>query len=136
MRMRLQSLVVVIVAALAVAAPAVGQQREPVKRQVLVDLAYVLGEAHSLRQLCAGPGDQFWRNRMLKMIETEGTDGAFEQRLRDTFNTGYLARQAQFTRCSTQSRDAEARVAAKGQSLARRLIVTPQGASPDSLAPD
>jgi uncharacterized protein (TIGR02301 family) len=132
--MRTVSLLVVF--ALAIATPALGQQREPVQRQTLVDLAYVLGEAHSLRQLCAGPSDQFWRNRMLKMIETESADHAFEQRLRETFNTGYVARQAQFTHCSAQSRDAETRVAAHGQALAQRLIVEPTApAQPDSLAP-
>jgi uncharacterized protein (TIGR02301 family) len=125
-----------IVLALAIATTALSQQREPVQRQVLVDLAYVLGEAHSLRQLCAGPADQFWRNRMLKMIETESADHGFEQRLRETFNTGYVARQAQFTQCSPQSRDAETRVAAHGQDLARRLIVVPPPPpEPDSLAP-
>jgi uncharacterized protein (TIGR02301 family) len=129
-------IVPLLVLALAVATPALGQQREPVQRQTLVDLAYVLGEAHSLRQLCAGPADQFWRNRMLKMIETENADRAFEQRLRETFNTGYVARQAQFTQCSPQSRDAETRVAAHGQDLARRLIVVPPPPPlPDSLAP-
>ena len=132
--MRIVSLIVVI--ALAAAAPALGQHREPVQRQVLVDLAYVLGEAHALRQLCAGPSDQFWRDRMLKMMDAESTDRAFEQRLRETFNTGYIARQAQFTQCSPQSRDAETRVAAQGQILAKRLIVAPPPPpQPDSLAP-
>lgn len=131
--MRIASLTLAL---LAIATPTLGQQREPVQRQVIVDLAYVLGEAHSLRQLCAGPADQFWRNRMLKVIETESADRAFEQRLRETFNTGYISRQAQFTHCSAQSRDAETRVAARGQDLARRLIVNPSPPSrPDSLAP-
>jgi uncharacterized protein (TIGR02301 family) len=128
-------IVPLLVLTLAIATPALGQQREPVQRQVLVDLAYVLGEAHALRQLCAGPADQFWRNRMLKMIDTESADHGFEQRLRETFNTGYVARQAQFTQCSPQSRDAETRVAAHGQDLARRLIVVPPPPEPDSLAP-
>ena len=130
----MRTLALVVAISLAAVSPALSQHREPVQRQVLVDLAYVLGEAHSLRQLCAGPGDQFWRNRMLKMLETESTDRAFEQRLRETFNTGYIARQAQFTQCSRQSRDAETRVAAQGQALAQRLIVAPPP-QPDSLAP-
>lgn len=126
----------VLVLALAIAAPAFGQQREPVQRQVLVDLSYVLGEAHALRQLCAGPSDQFWRNRMLKLVETEGAEHGFAERLRQTFNTGYVARQAQYTQCSAQSREAETRVAAHGQDLARKLIVSPASAAqPDSLAP-
>ena len=126
----------VLVLALAVATPALGQQREPVQRQLLVDLAYVPGEAHSLRQLCAGPADQFWRNRMLKLVETEGAEHAFAERLRQTFNTGYVARQAQFTQCSSQSREAETRVAVRGQDLARKLIVSPAPPpQPDSLAP-
>ena len=132
----MRTLALVVALTLAAAVPALSQQREPVQRQSLVDLAYVLGEAHSLRQLCAGPSDQFWRDRMLKMLEAESADRVFEQRLRETFNTGYIARQAQFTQCSPQSRDAETRVAARGQALAQRLIVTPPPPQPDSLAPE
>lgn len=113
--------------------PALAQQREPAQRQVLLDLAYVLGEAHALRQVCAGPSDQFWRTRMMRMLEAESGDALFEGRLRDTFNAGYVGRQAQFTQCSAQSRDAEAKVAARGQSLAGRLTAPAPRA--DSLAP-
>src|SRR4051812_12140614 len=105
---------------LAVATPAVAQEREPASRQTLMDLAYVLGEAHALRQVCS-PGDQHWRVRMGSMVDSENAEHGFSERLRQNFNTGYLARQAQFTACSPESRKAESDVAGRGAGLARRM---------------
>lgn len=123
----------VLVAVLSlVAAPALGQDRDPAARDALVSLAYVLGQAHALTQLCA-PGDQHWRSRMLSMVQTEGADHAFAERLRGQFNAGYLAGQARFPACSPASRAVESEVEAQGAALARRIgqaSVTP----PDSLA--
>lgn len=119
------------------AGPVLAQDREPAQRQTLIDLAYVIGEAHALRQVCGGPNDQYWRDRMVKLIETESADRAFEERLRQTFNTGYVSRQAQYTSCSAQSREAETGVAAKGRALAQKLVVVPpRPPAPDSLAPN
>lgn len=124
MRMTLSLLAPFTALALA-ASPVLAQNREPFQRQALVDLAYVLGEAHGLRQLCAGSNDQYWRARMLKMLEAESADSAFEQRLRETFNSGFVSRQSQFIRCSPESREEEARVAAHGRNVARRLTGGP-----------
>jgi uncharacterized protein (TIGR02301 family) len=126
-----------ILAALLVVLPtaALAQERDPAARQAVVDLAYVLGQAHALTQLC-DPGDQHWRSHMLAMVETEGDDHAFAERLRGQFNTGYLSGQQQFTSCSPESRRAQSQVAARGAAIAKRLgqARVPQ-APTDSLAP-
>ncbi|HEX5377239.1 MAG TPA: TIGR02301 family protein [Phenylobacterium sp.] len=120
------------------ATPALAQDREPVTRQNLVDLAYVLGEAHALRQVCQGPGDQFWRGRMIRLVETEQPDAAMERRLRENFNTGFATRQGQFPVCTPAARRAEAAAMAHGRALAGRLSrATRQArAAPDAGPPE
>jgi uncharacterized protein (TIGR02301 family) len=101
--------------------PALAQDRTPTQRQTLTDLAYVLGQSHALRQACQGQNDQFWRGRMLKMVEAEAPDPAFNTRLNNAFNAGFSSAQAQYPACGPDSRRAEAAAAAHGQALASSL---------------
>ena len=107
------------------ASPAFAQERGPGERQILVDLAYVIGEAHALRQTCNGEGDQFWRNRMMTLLDAENADLPFTERLRSAFNGGFLARRQMHPVCLPETRAAEDQVSAKGQDLARRLAARP-----------
>ena len=118
MKTRLISLMFVVAA---FASPAVAQDRTPTQRQTLTDLAYVLGESHALRQACLGPLDQFWRGRMLRMVDAEAPDPAFNTRLHNAFNAGFSSAQAQYPTCGADSRKAEAAAAARGQALAASL---------------
>ena len=113
----------VLVALLLTATPALAQVRPPAERQTLGELAYALGESHALRQLCMGPGDQYWRDRMLRLTEVEDSEAAFDAVIRERFNTGYAAGQAQAQDCAPESRRAEAAAAARGQALAQKLSV-------------
>ncbi|MDO8296874.1 MAG: TIGR02301 family protein [Caulobacter sp.] len=103
------------------ALPAGAQERPPPERQVLLDLAYALGESHALRQACSGEDDQFWRDRMVRMTDTEAADEAFDGRLKQQFNAGFATRQTEFPSCGPASKRAEQAVARKGQALAGRL---------------
>ena len=94
------------------------QERSPVQRQTLNDLAYVLGESHALRQVCQGGGDQYWRNRMSQLLQVETPDEGLDRTLREAFNTGYAAGQAQFQACDEHSRTEAASLARRGASLA------------------
>jgi len=85
------------------------------------DLAYALGESHALRQACEGESDQFWRDRMVRLTDTEAADAAFDGRLKQQFNSGFATRQTEFPSCSPASKRAEQAVARKGQALAGRL---------------
>ncbi len=112
-----------VLALLLVAAPAMAQVRPPAERQTLSDLAYALGESHALRQVCVGPADQYWRDRMLRLTQVEDSEAAFDAVIRERFNTGYAAGQAQAQDCNAASRRAEAAAAARGQALAQKLSV-------------
>lgn len=121
-------------ALLVLAAPAGAQDRGPDGRQALADLAYVLGEAHALRQACQGPADQYWRQRMVRLMATEQPDSAQERRMREAFNTGFSIRQGQFPACSPASRRAEAATLARGRALSGRLADDSRNATPDDMA--
>ena len=100
---------------------ALAQDRPPAQRQTLTDLAYVLGQSHALRQVCVGPQDQFWRARMLRMVDAEAPDPAFETRLHAAFNAGFSSAQALYPTCGAESRRAEVAAAGRGQALASTL---------------
>ena len=96
-------------------------QRPPPQKQVLTELAYVLGESHGVRRLCNGPTDGFWYERMMRLLTVEQPDDGFRRRLTDRFNAGFVAAGARFTTCSTESRSAGEDAALRGKSLAARL---------------
>lgn len=126
-----------IALALAAAAPvALAQDRSPVQRQALVDLAYVLGEAHALRQVCHGRQDQYWRDQMIGLVDTERPDAAMERRLRETFNTGFVTRQGEFPSCTPEAQRAEAAAMRRGRGLAGRLARAGRAPAPAPQAPD
>jgi uncharacterized protein (TIGR02301 family) len=113
-----------------IAAPAFAQDRTPTQRQALVELAYVLGQSHALRQACMGAEDQYWRERMTRLVATESPDTAFDTRLRDSFNAGFSTSQSQFPACGPESRAEEARAAAHGKALASTLAREMAGDQP------
>jgi uncharacterized protein (TIGR02301 family) len=115
---------VLLAAALAATQPAAAA-RTPEQRQTLVDLAYVLGEAHALRAACRGADDQSWRARMTRMIEVEKPDTAFRRRLIDSFNAGFVTRQAATPSCGEATPAQERDVASRGRDLAQRLAGRP-----------
>ena len=115
-----------LVIAFSLGAPvcALGQTRDPASRQTLVDMAYVLGEAHALRQVCEGANDQYWRTRMVRLVDNEQPEEALAQRLKDAFNTGFVARQGAYPDCTPAARAATTRVLARGKVLAAKLART------------
>lgn len=121
MHRRVFAIAVLSAFALPAVGPAAAQERAPPERQMLLDLAYTLGESHALRQACAGADDMYWRDRMVHMTETEAADEAFDGRMKQAFNAGFATRQTEFPSCSPASKKAEQAVARKGQALATRL---------------
>jgi len=95
------------------------------QRQSLLDLAYLLGQAHALHRICAGPADNTWRGRMERLMEVEASNPAQNARLTERFNEGFDSREAQVRDCPA-ARAAEAALAAHGAALSRRLaLVSP-----------
>lgn len=113
----LAALLLVLVAA----SPAAAQDRSPADRQTLTALARTLGEAHALKAVCEGKSDQTWRNRMARVTELEAPDEAFRARLVESFNVGFLDRQAAHVSCDAGAKAAVRTVAVRGRDLATRL---------------
>lgn len=109
------------IALAACATPAFAQERNPAERQVMVDLAYVLGESHALRQTCEGTGDMFWRSRMEEMLRVEAADQGFATRLTLSFNSGFAAGQAGFPACDVGLKAEAKRIATRGRQLSAKL---------------
>lgn len=108
--------------ALALASPAVAQApRSPEERQVMMELSFVLGEAHALRVACRGPDDQVWRARMSAMMEVEQADEGLRRLLVERFNAGFASRQAEAGGCAAGTPAQERAAAARGKALAERL---------------
>jgi uncharacterized protein (TIGR02301 family) len=118
--MRLSILIVAAALALAPMAQA-APARSAADRQSLLDLAFVLGRSHALRQACAGAGDQYWRTRMSGLLTAEAPEPAFGERLKQAFNTGFAGTQATFPRCTPRVAREEAAAAARGRTLATSL---------------
>ena len=106
---------------LAVASPAIAQQRTPSTRQALVELSRVIGESHALRQACKGAGDQFWRVRMQQLLGRDASEPALKTLLSVAFNDGYHAAQERFPKCGKAARTEARRIAASGKALSERL---------------
>jgi uncharacterized protein (TIGR02301 family) len=104
-----------------VAAPAAAQDRSPAERQTLQALARTLGEAHALKAVCEGKSDQTWRNRMARITELEAAEEAFRARLVESFNVGFLDREAAHTGCDADAKAAVRTVARRGRDLAAGL---------------
>ena len=127
MRPRGGAILLMIVTALTAAVPvfaAESQGNLPVRRETVVDLAYVLGEMHALQRLCAGPDDDSWRAKMTRLMEIEKPDDLYRRRLTTRFNDGYMDGSAGFTACDPESQAAERAMAEKGRALSRRLART------------
>jgi uncharacterized protein (TIGR02301 family) len=140
--MRRLLLVPVLALSVLAAGGALAQPREPAQARALTDLAFVLGESHALRQLCAGVSDQYWRNRMDEMLDTEAGDEALTAKLDAAFEAGFAARRREFPQCDPASRAAVLNVAHRGHELSQQLstvmnrVQTPDLGAPLEPAPD
>ncbi len=114
-------LVLAAVLALACGQTALAQDRQPAGRQALIDLAFVLGQSHALRQACQGAADQYWRSRMLRLIDVEAPDEALQTRLIQSFATGFDGARASFPDCSRAARQEASKAALRGRTLSDTL---------------
>lgn len=121
MRSRALPTLLICAVAAGLGGPALAQERTPSQRQALIDLAYVLGESHALRQACEGAYNQYWRDRMVNMTDAEAPDATLDRRLKEAFNSGFASRRAEFPNCSRDSRLAEVAAARRGGAIAQRM---------------
>ncbi len=97
------------------APPAAGGDRY---EDQLVELSEVLGGSHYLRILCAGRGDQRWRDYMRGVIDRQPAQRAA---LTEGFNRGYREEEARFPTCDRTASQMEAELRARGRRISDGL---------------
>lgn len=84
----------------------------------LTELGEVLGGSHYLRVLCAGRGDQRWRDAMRGVIQREPD---YNAALVEAFNRGYRNEEARFPECDATAQQMEAELRARGVRVSQAL---------------
>jgi uncharacterized protein (TIGR02301 family) len=65
---------------------------------------------------------------MTRLLQAESAEAGFERRLKDAFNTGFMAARQAYPECSRASRRAEAQTSEHGRSLSAALAqAVPEG---------
>ena len=105
--------------------------KSPVYQDKLVDLADVLGRIHSIRVLCNGQSDQYWRQFMRNLLDVEAPQqGYLRSRMVESFNTAYTAEQALRQSCTIEATQAETELSERGRALSDSLASMASGVSP------
>ena len=103
----------------------------PVYQDKLIDLAGVLGRIHSIRVLCNGQSDQYWRNYMRNLLELEApSPGYLRSRMVDNFNSSYTEEQAAQGSCSVSATRAETTLSERGRQISDSLASLASGVTP------
>ncbi len=134
--MRIRTALCSLLLAAALAGPARAQQGDPQGetptlrgeewyRGQLVELSEILGGTHYLRIVCAGRGDQHWREFMRGVIDREPQYNAL---LVEGFNRGYRNEETRFPVCDSTTRQMEAELRARGVRIAQGLSARYAGA--------
>lgn len=93
--------------------------------EIVIDLAETLGEAHAIRSICRGDGDQTWRNYMFSMLSMEGPTGSPRRAaLTSAFNRGFRSQQNRSGSCTPEMQQMEAQIAARGRMLAESVAAS------------
>lgn len=135
MKFRATSLAILSCSALALASAGASQAqsytRGPVYQDKLIDLADVLGRIHSIRVLCNGQSDQYWRGYMRNLLDLEApSPGYLRSRMVESFNTAYSAVQAEQRRCNVQATREEASLSERGRQITDSLAIIASGETP------
>jgi uncharacterized protein (TIGR02301 family) len=92
--------------------------------QILTDLAETLGQAHAVRSLCNGEGDQTWRSYMQNMLAIEAPSGPLARTLTSAFNRGFRTQSSRTRTCTSDMPQVEAQIAARGRALAEMVAAS------------
>ncbi len=96
-------------------------QPTPPPLEFLVELADILGQAHAIRTVCNGEGDQTWRAYMMEMMSIEAPGGRRRSDLTRAFNQGYRTQSRRARSCTGDLAEIEAQLAARGRMLSETI---------------
>ena len=113
--------------ALLLAGPAVAQTPAQESRpydEKLLRLSEILGAVHFLRELCGNTDGMLWRDRMVELMDAEGSSTLRRVRLTRAFNAGYRSYSRTYSTCTPTAQTAITKFIAKGAEIADGLVKT------------
>ncbi len=90
-------------------------------QQQLLRMAEILGGVHHLRGTCDDSESQYWRGRMLRLIDIEQPSQSLRNQMIERFNNNYDEQKRRFPECGNKTADEAARLAREGESLASQM---------------
>lgn len=96
-------------------------QPQVLRSDLLLSLSRTLGGVHYLRVVCEGRDEQYWRERMIELMELESGGYRLRESMITAFNEGYYDAERQHPQCAGDIEAAQARLSAEGQRLAKQL---------------
>ncbi len=88
----------------------------------VISLSETLGKAHSVRAVCNGRNDQYWRKYMQRLLEIEAPyRGGLRNSMVNGFNAGFSIGSSAHAICNGEAVNAEKTYAAEGRELSTRL---------------
>lgn len=88
---------------------------------MLQELAGTIGAVHYFSVVCDGRDNQYWRQRMIALIEAEAADRYLRTAMIEAFNDQYRERERAFPDCSPEARTARREAAERGGALSAAL---------------
>ena len=90
-------------------------------QQQLLRMAEILGGVHHLRGTCDDSENQYWRGRMLRLIDIEQPSQSLRNQMIERFNANYDEQKRRFPKCGNKTSKEAARLAREGESLALQM---------------
>lgn len=113
----------IIALALMMAMPlAHAQTRSKPYDQKLYRLSEILGAVHYLRELCGAKDEQLWRNKMLELLDAEGTSALRRANLSRRFNRGYRGYWRTYRGCTSSAQGTIERFLKEAISITDELV--------------
>lgn len=96
-------------------------QPQVLRSSLLLSLSRTLGGVHYLRVVCEGRDEQYWRERMIELMELESGGYRLREAMITAFNEGYYDEEQRHPQCGGDLQAAKNRLSAEGQRLAKQL---------------
>lgn len=88
----------------------------------LLRLSEILGAVHYLRELCGANEGQMWRDRMVELMDAEGSSALRRAKLTRSFNQGYRSYSRTYIACTPSAQAAINKFLLEGVQISETLV--------------
>ncbi len=111
-----------VLTALLFAGPAVAAPDNKPYDDRLLRLSEILGAVHYLRELCGANEGQMWRDRMVELMDAEGSSALRRAKLTRSFNQGYRSYSRTYIACTPSAQAAINKFLLEGVQISETLV--------------